>query len=75
MERKPALNGKNVSSESGFGLWGAIVLLALIAFIVLAVMKLMTVWAAVLAFAAVLILATLIAMLPDIMRYSKISSM
>jgi len=63
------------TNESGFGLWSAIVLLALIAFIILAVMKTMTVWAAVLAFVAVLIIATLIAALPDIIRYTKISSM
>lgn len=66
------MKGRN---ESGFGIWGVIVLLALVAFIILAAMKIMTVWAAVLAFAAVLIVVVFIAALPDIVRYTKISSM
>ncbi|HEV7642448.1 MAG TPA: hypothetical protein VGO50_00775 [Pyrinomonadaceae bacterium] len=63
------------NSESGFGIWSVILLLALIAFIVLAVMKTITVLAAVIGFIAVFILILFFATLPDIMRYVKISSM
>jgi uncharacterized membrane protein YhaH (DUF805 family) len=63
------------NSESGFGIWSAILLLALIAFIVLAVMKTISVLAAVLGFIVVFILVVFFATLPDIIRYTKISSM
>jgi uncharacterized membrane protein YhaH (DUF805 family) len=63
------------NGESGFGIWSVILLLALIAFIGLAVMKTIGVLAAVLGFIAVFILVVFFATLPDIVRYVKISSM
>jgi hypothetical protein len=63
------------NNEAGFGVWGAVILLALIAFIVLAVVKVLSVLAAVIGFVVVFAVIVLIAMLPDIIRYAKISSM
>ncbi len=62
-------------SESGFGVWSAILLLALIAFIVLAVMKTISILAAVIGFVAVVILVMFFATLPDMIRYARISNM
>lgn len=62
-------------SESGFGVWSAILLLALIASIVLAVIKTISILAAVAGFVAVVILIMFFATLPDIIRYARISSM
>jgi len=66
---------KQINSEAGFGIWSALLVLALIAFIVLLVMKTVSVLTAVIGFVAVVILILFFATLPDIMRYVKISSM
>lgn len=62
-------------NESGFGIWGILILLVLIGFIVAAAMKWLTVLAAVIGFIIVFAILVFLAMLPDIMRYSKMSSM
>jgi uncharacterized membrane protein YkgB len=62
-------------SESGFGIWGALILLVLIGFIVAAAMKWLTVLAAVVGFIIVFAVLVFLAMLPDLLRYTKISSM
>ena len=62
-------------SESGFGIFSALVLLAFIGFIAAAAMGTMRVSYAILGFVAALVVITVLAMIPDIIRYSKISSM
>ena len=62
-------------NEAGFGIWGILILLVLIGFIVAAAMKWLTVLAAVIGFIIVFAILVFLAMLPDIMRYTKISSM
>lgn len=68
-------NAPKISDESGFGILSAIVFLALIAFIVLAVIKTLSILIAVLGFIGVVILVVVLASLPDIRRYAKISNM
>jgi hypothetical protein len=62
-------------SERGFSVWGVVLLIALIAFIVLAAVKVLSVLAAVIGFVVIFAIIVIIALLPDIIRYAKISSM
>jgi membrane protein YdbS with pleckstrin-like domain len=66
---------KRKDDESGFGIWGILILLVLIGFIVAAAMKWLSVLAAVIGFIIVFGVIIFLAMLPDLLRYTKISSM
>lgn len=61
--------------DAGFSLVAALVFVMFIAFIAAAAMNLMRIRWAILGFVAAVIIAMLIASLPDIKRYMKISSM
>lgn len=65
----------SLNNEEGFGIWSAIVLLALIAFIAAVAMKTLSIWVAILGFIAVFIAVMFLMSLPSIIRYGKISSM
>ncbi len=68
-------NSFSRNNESGFGIWSAIILLALIFFIAAALMKTVGIWTAVIGFIAVFVTVMFLANLSDIIRYSKISNM
>ena len=72
MKKQTAFTRKD---EKGFGIWSAIVLLALIAFIAAVILKAMGVWTALIGFVLVTFVAILLASLPDIIRYNKMSGM
>ena len=78
MKRQPETDEKarrrNIN-ETGFSLLPPLVFVLLIAFIAAAAMHLMRYRWALLGFVVTVILAVLIASLPDIKRYMKISSM
>ncbi|CAN5824650.1 hypothetical protein BH20ACI4_BH20ACI4_03730 [soil metagenome] len=65
----------SLNNEEGFGIWGAIVLLALIFFIVAVAMKTLSIWTAIIGFIAVFVAVMFLMSLPGIIRYGKISSM
>ena len=60
---------------AGFAFWSPLVFIIFLGLIAAVVMKLMLWWVALLVFIAVAILAMILASLPDIIRYMKISSM
>lgn len=62
-------------SEAGFSLLAALIFVFFIAFIAAVAMGLMRIRWAILGFVVAVILAMLIASLPDLKRYIKISSM
>lgn len=62
-------------NEAGFGLMKALLFIVLVALIVAAFMKLLSVWIAVAAFIVAAIVLGILANLSDIFRYMKISSM
>lgn len=68
-------NSFSLSNEDGFGIWGAIILLALIGFTAAAMMRTVGIWTAIIGFVAVFIVVMFLANLADIIRYNKISSM
>lgn len=72
MKKQTALTRKN---EDGFGIWSVIVLLALIALTTAVVFKTVSISMALIGFILVICAALLLANLPDIIRYSKISNM
>lgn len=65
----------NSDDERGFGIWSALMLIVLIAVIAAAAVKAITITMAIVIFIAAFIVLTLIAMLPDMARYIRISSM
>ena len=60
---------------AGFAFWSLLVFIIFVGLVVAVAMKLMIWWVAVLVFIAAVILAMIIASLPDIIRYMKINSM
>ncbi len=62
-------------SEDGIGMYSALLFLVLIALIVAVFMKALTVWLAIGLFVLAIIVIGLLASLPDIQRYIKISNM
>jgi len=62
-------------NEAGFGLMKALLFVILVALIVVAFMKMLSVWVAIAAFVVAAIVLGLLANLSDIFRYLKISSM
>lgn len=76
MNRRPEIAERlRNPSEAGFSLLAALVFVFFVAFIAAAAMNLMRIRWAILGFVVAVILAMLIASLPDIKRYIKISSM
>jgi membrane protein YdbS with pleckstrin-like domain len=61
--------------EAGFAFWSILVFIIFLGLIAAVIMKLMLWWVAALVFIAVVILAMIVASLPDIIRYMRISSM
>jgi membrane protein YdbS with pleckstrin-like domain len=74
MNIEPSFEGKD-RSKAGFAFWSALVFIIFLGLIAAVIMKLMLWWVALLVFIAVVILAAILASLPDIIRYVKISSM
>lgn len=62
-------------SEDGIGMYSPLLFLVLIALIVAVFMKALTVWLAIGLFVLAIIVIGLLASLPDIQRYIKISNM
>jgi len=74
MNMEPSFEGKG-RSKAGFAFWSTLVFIIFLGLIAAVVMKLMLWWVALLVFIAVVILAMILASIPDIIRYMKISSM
>lgn len=70
-----SLFGKTLRSDAGFAFWSLLVFIIFVGLIVAVAMKLMLWWVAVLIFIAAVILAMILASIPDIIRYMRISSM
>ena len=65
----------SLNNQDGFGIWSALILLALIFFVAAVVMKTLSIWTAIIGFIAVFVAVMFLMSLPSIIRYSKISSM
>jgi hypothetical protein len=63
------------NGEGGFAFWRILLLIVLIGFIAAVVMKLMSVWVAIGFFVLAAFVIGLLANIPDIIRYMRISSM
>jgi membrane protein YdbS with pleckstrin-like domain len=74
MNIEQSFEGKG-RSKAGFAFWSTLVFIIFLGLIAAVVMKLMLWWVALLVFIAVVILAMILASLPDIIRYMRISSM
>ncbi|MGH9945590.1 MAG: DUF6893 family small protein [Pyrinomonadaceae bacterium] len=75
LEQTAEVNMWRNAGQKGFSLLVALVVVLFFAFIAAVAMNLMRVRWAILGFVVAVILATVIATLPDLMRYMRISSM
>lgn len=69
------MNGRTTVEQAGFSVLSVIILLALIAFVGAAALKVVSILFAAIGFLIVAVAAVLLSALPDIKRYTRMSGM